>query len=182
VTVNEALATCGMRLSLGDELRVDDKTIYWEEVLKSKSEVVANGGAIGDVSAKHLYIKLWKPRGVECTANISVKNNVMSRFGFDLLRPRVFTVGRLDKDSSGLLLLTSDGDWANKIQNKSSGIIKRYEILTSSAISDSMIDVLRNGVDIRLEKRNSGGDIKKYLFTTLPCKVERLDIPDYKDR
>jgi pseudouridine synthase len=169
-----------MRLTLGDQLKVDDEAISWEDALKLKRS--GGAGVVTTNASRHLYIKLWKPRGVECTGNTSVKNNVMSRFGFDLLRPRVFTVGRLDKDSSGLLLLTSDGEWANKIQNKSNGIIKRYEILTSRAISDSDIDVLRNGVDIWLEKRDSKGDMQNYLFTTHSCKVERFNYPNYKDR
>lgn len=56
---------------------------------------------------KFVYVKYWKPMGVTCTSDPSDPSNVIAAGGFNLFPQRLFTVGRLDKDSTGLLLLTS---------------------------------------------------------------------------
>ena len=62
-----------------------------------------------------VYLKYWKPKGVVCTADKAVKNNIIKAGGFDLFPQRLFTVGRLDKDSTGLIILTSDGRVNNAV-------------------------------------------------------------------
>jgi 23S rRNA pseudouridine2604 synthase len=54
-----------------------------------------------------MYLKYWKPEGVTCTSDLSDRNNIISFGKFNTLSQRVFTVGRLDKESTGLILLTS---------------------------------------------------------------------------
>jgi len=74
-----------------------------------------------------VYLKYWKPKGVTCTADKTVKNNIIKTGGFDLFPQRLFTVGRLDKDSTGLIILTSDG----RVNNA----VKQYDVLSFKNVS-----------------------------------------------
>src|SRR6056297_2781176 len=106
VQVNGETAEPGQRVSEGDDVRVD------EEVLVGPKEKI--------------YIKLNKPAGYTCTnRKFSGEKNV-----FDLVpsKEKLFVVGRLDKDSRGLVLLTNDGDWANQLSHPSFGCEKEYEV------------------------------------------------------
>ena len=78
---------------------------HWEEAAEAKKE--APSAALENRS--FIYVKYWKPVGVTCTSDPSDKTNIIKAGQFDLFPQRLFTVGRLDKDSTGLILLTSDG-------------------------------------------------------------------------
>ena len=92
VTVNQNLATLGLILKPEDQVRVDGKSIT------SRPEKI--------------FLLYHKPVGVVCTHDSSVKNSLENRVDYP---QRVFAVGRLDKDSEGLLLLTNQGEAVNKI-------------------------------------------------------------------
>ena len=78
---------------------------HWEGAAEAKKE--APSLALEDRS--FVYVKYWKPVGVTCTSDLNDKTNIIKAGQFDLFPQRLFTVGRLDKDSTGLILLTSDG-------------------------------------------------------------------------
>jgi 23S rRNA pseudouridine2605 synthase len=100
---------------------------------------------IGDI-VKHVVLLMNKPRGYLCTN--------LDEFGgqtiFELVPPpfntqRLFCVGRLDKDSEGLLIITNDGILANKIMHPSGGIVKRYEVTLNRAYDPSLTPKLLKG-------------------------------------
>lgn len=105
VTINGCAAPAGSRVSPGDIVRLDGQMQHWSlsaEAKAQRPERVLEERAF-------VYVKYWKPVGVTCTSDPKDSSNIIKAGQFDLFPQRLFTVGRLDKDSSGLILLTSDG-------------------------------------------------------------------------
>ena len=103
------------------------------------------------------YILLYKPRGIVCTADPREPMNVVDYLG---LPYRVFPVGRLDKDSEGLLLLTTDGEIVNRLLRAAGGHEKEYEVTIDRPVSAEFLEKMMGGVPI--------------LDTvTLPCRARR---------
>ena len=104
-----------------------------------------------------VYILLNKPIGVVCTADPREPMNVVDYLNYPI---RIFPVGRLDKDSEGLLLLTSDGEIVNRLLRAAGGHEKEYEVVIDRPITPEFIRKMSSGVPI--------------LDTvTLPCRVRR---------
>jgi len=138
VTINGKVAELGDRVMPDDRLTLDGKPIK----LKAKTPVI---------------IAYHKPVGVECTSNQEVEDNIIDAVGYS---ERVFHIGRLDKMSEGLILLTNIGDIVNKILRARFFHEKEYLVQTNAPISDEQIKQLRAGVSL------SDG-------TTRPCQVTR---------
>ena len=128
VKVNKVIVTnLGMQIDeLNDSIEVNDKVIYKEE--------------------KKVYIMLNKPEGYITTNSEQFGRKATS----DLIKEdiRVFPIGRLDKDTEGLLLFTNDGEFANYMMHPSHLIKKTYIVTTDSNITSEKINKLKNGVDI----------------------------------
>ena len=104
-----------------------------------------------------VYILLNKPIGVVCTADPREPMNVVDYLNYPI---RIFPVGRLDKDSEGLLLLTSDGEIVNRLLRAAGGHEKEYEVVIDRPVTPEFIQKMSSGVPI--------------LDTvTLPCRVRR---------
>ncbi|MFA7184186.1 MAG: pseudouridine synthase [Victivallales bacterium] len=110
-------------------------------------EVVCNGKKI--FFQKKIYILLNKPRGFICTAD----DPHAPQKAVDLIKLppehsdiRIFSAGRLDKDSEGLLIFTNDGDYAEKIMHPRYGILKTYEVKTAAEIPAEILNRLRGGI------------------------------------
>lgn len=123
------------------------------------------------------YIKYWKPRGVTCTTDRTISSNIIDdllrRRGYEP-RHRVFPVGRLDKDTSGLILLTSDGRLPNGALRGKYKQPKTYHVLVNKAMDENDLLKLRDGVVITTVAQRDGNRAKPLTAKTLPCKVERL--------
>ena len=106
---------------------------------------------------ENVYLLLNKPRGIVCTADPREPMNVVDYLGYP---SRVFPVGRLDKDSEGLLLLTSDGEIVNRVLRAAGGHEKEYEVQIDRPVTPEFVRRMSEGVTI--------------LDTvTLPCRVRR---------
>lgn len=112
-----------------------------------KHQVSVDGETITAVSSK-TYIAFYKPRGVLSTMSDDRGRRSLGDF-FDLRNERLFHVGRLDKESEGLILLTNDGEWANSLAHPSKGVEKSYEVLVEEVVTRDHLERLRKGV--RLE-------------------------------
>lgn len=125
VTVDGVKATMGMKISKGQIVKVDGKPI------KKVDELV--------------YIVLNKPVGITCTTERDVKGNIID---FVKHKKRIFPIGRLDKDSQGLILLTNDGDIVNKILRAGNNHEKEYLVTVDKVITDEFITKMGSGVKI----------------------------------
>lgn len=123
-----------------------------------EDEVTFNGKVVQAADQK-IVIAFYKPVGIECTSNVDVKDNIISYINFPT---RIFPVGRLDKNSEGLILLTNDGDLSNFILKARYFHEKEYVVTVNKSISQAFLQRMANGVEI--------------LDTmTRPCVVERVD-------
>lgn len=121
--------------------------------------VEVEGRAVGKAE-KHVYYMLNKPVGYITTSDDEKGRPTVSELLADV-PARVFPVGRLDADTSGLLILTNDGDFANRVAHPSNRIEKTYIADVNGHVSDGALRALRGGVDI-------GG------YTTRPAAVNVL--------
>ena len=139
VTVNDIVPEMGTRVSNDDEIRV-------------------NGQLITKKQDAFTYLAFNKPIGIECTTNTTVKQNIVDFINY---HERIFPIGRLDKDSEGLILMTNDGDIVNKILRGSNNHEKEYLVTVNRPITERFIEGMRNGVPIL-------GTVTK------KCKVEQI--------
>jgi len=138
VTVNGGVATLGTQVTDEDIVEVDRKPVARKP--------------------RRIYIALNKPVGIECTTNRSVRANIVD---FVAHSERLFPVGRLDKDSEGLILLTNDGDIVNQILRAEHAHEKEYLVTVDRPLTDAFLAGMAAGVPI--------------LDTvTNPCRVQRV--------
>ncbi|NLY25218.1 MAG: 23S rRNA pseudouridine(2604) synthase RluF [Bacteroidales bacterium] len=141
VTINGVVAEMGSKVSPADEIRLNGKLIAGKE-------------------NKHVYITFNKPRGIVCTTDTRrERNNIIDYINHP---ERIFPIGRLDKDSQGLILLTSDGDIVNKILRAGNNHEKEYFVTVKQPITKPFIYKMSNGVPIL-------GTVTK------KCFVEQID-------
>ena len=138
VTINNAVAKLGDQVSPEDVIARDGQRIPWGQ--------------------SRIYIKYHKPVGVTTTSEAHVPRNIIREIGHS---ERIFPIGRLDKDSSGLILLTNDGDIVNEILRTEFGHEREYEVTVDRPYDQAVLDRLAAGVVILDSK-------------TKPCRVERL--------
>jgi 23S rRNA pseudouridine2604 synthase len=125
VTVNGLKPELGTKVSSLDEIKIDGKP------LKSKREPV--------------YIAFNKPRGVTSTTDLKDANNIIDFINYP---ERIFPIGRLDKDSQGLIFLTNDGDIVNKILRAGNNHEKEYLVTVEYPLTPEFISSMGNGVSI----------------------------------
>ena len=113
----------------------------------SDNDIIAvDGKVVGERKERHVYIALNKPRGIVCTTDRKVeKDNIVDFVGHP---QRIFPIGRLDKPSEGLILLTSDGDIVNKILRARNNHEKEYIVKVDQAIDQKFISKMSNGIPI----------------------------------
>lgn len=138
VTINGVVAVLGSQAEQGDDVRV-------------------NGRRIGE-QRRHVYIALNKPVGITSTSESHIKGNIVDFVGHS---ERIFPIGRLDKDSEGLILLTNDGDVVNPILRSEGKHEKEYIVTVDKPLTEAFVRGMSQGVKVL-------GSL------TLPCKVTRV--------
>ncbi len=121
-------------------------------------KIVVKGKQVAKPSAKRVYLAYHKPVGIICTSDPKAKDNIIDAVKFP---ERVFHVGRLDVASSGLILLTNDGDVVNKILRAEGKHEKEYVVTIDRTVTPEFIQTMSTGVEIMGRK-------------TLPAKVQKL--------
>lgn len=125
VFINGEIAVLGSKVRRDDLVKVD-------------------GELINKIEEK-IYIAFNKPLGIECTGNQKVKNNIIDYINFN---KRLFTIGRLDKDSEGLILLTNNGDIVNNVLRAENKKEKEYLVTLNKKMDKDFIQKMRSGVRI----------------------------------
>jgi 23S rRNA pseudouridine2604 synthase len=138
VSVNGSVAELGTQVTAADEVLVDGRPLA--------------------ARPHRLYIALNKPVGIECTTNRSVRDNIVDFVGH---AERLFPVGRLDKDSEGLILLTNDGDIVNAVLRAEHEHEKEYVVTVDRPVTDAFLSGMSAGVPIL-------GTVTK------PCRTRRV--------
>ncbi|WP_394121573.1 pseudouridine synthase [Planococcus donghaensis] len=145
VTINGNPAELGSKVETGDEVRVDGKIIEQPK-------------------QQYVYLALNKPVGITSTTERHIEGNIVD---FVNHPERIFHVGRLDKDSEGLILLTNDGDIVNEILRAENEHEKEYIVKVDMPITESFLAKMEEGVEILDTK-------------TLPAKADKLSTYTFK--
>jgi 23S rRNA pseudouridine2604 synthase len=144
VTCNGKSAGLGVQVADGDEVRIDGRLI--------------------GVKKAPVYLALNKPVGIICTTETHIKDNIIDHVGYE---DRIFPVGRLDRDSEGLILLTNDGDIVNEILRSENNHEKEYIVAVDRPITNLSLRMMEDGVKIMGER-------------TKPSKVVRIDASRFR--
>ncbi len=149
--INNYIAKCGICSrrqadKLIDEKRVAINGILCEKGTKvEKDDIVSVDGIPIVYKKKNVLIVFNKPVGIECTTNTKVEGNIIDFINYPR---RIFPIGRLDKDSEGLILLTNDGDIADKILKARNYHEKEYIVTVNKDISLDFLTGMSEGVNI----------------------------------
>lgn len=143
VTINGEVAILSSTVDDGDEVRLNGK------IIESKNDFVV--------------LLFNKPKGITCTTELKVKDNIIDYINYP---ERIFPIGRLDKDSEGLILLTNNGDLVNECLRVENGHEKEYVVHVNKEVTDDFIEKMSQGVRIFNPVTN------KHVVT-LPCDIKK---------
>src|SRR5437867_5043790 len=128
------------------------------------ADVVTVDGRVVSHRPPPVYLAYHKPVGVTCTTEPHVAGNIVHAVGYP---ERIFPIGRLDKDSSGLILLTNDGDIVNRILRAEFGHEREYVVTVDRPYPPSFLKQLEKGVLVLSE-------------TTRPCRTKKVDATTFR--
>jgi 23S rRNA pseudouridine2604 synthase len=135
----------GKKPEMGQQVHDDDQVLIDGKAIKAKP--------------KKFYIALYKPVGITSTTDLKDPTNIVDYMKYP---ERIFHIGRLDKDSEGLILMTNDGDIVNEVLRAENGHEKEYIVKVNRPITEDFLKAMASGVEI--------------LDTeTLPCKIKKIN-------
>ncbi|MDR0952118.1 MAG: 16S rRNA pseudouridine(516) synthase [Oscillospiraceae bacterium] len=124
-----------------------------KELIKSGRVQLLDGEVFLDgkrlEAEEHLYLMLNKPEGFVCATEDKREKTVLELLGEGLSRKELFPVGRLDKDTTGLLILTSDGAFAHAVTHPKKHIFKEYELFTAEPMTAADSEAILGGIELR---------------------------------
>lgn len=151
------------RLLEQKRVTIDGKTAGLGEQVHAGQTLCVDGTEIC-AKRERIIIAFHKPAGVVCTSSKKDKNNIIDYIRFD---ERIYPVGRLDKDSTGLILLTNDGELTDRILRSKNGHEKEYVVTVSRPLRKEVLDAMAQGVPI--------------LDTmTKPCQIDMIDEKSFR--
>lgn len=150
VSVNGETGIIGQDVNENDKVYVDGKPL--------------------EINENNVYIILNKPKGITCTTERHIEGNIID---FVNHTERIFPVGRLDKDSEGLIILTNDGDIVNKILREGNDKKKEYIVTVNKSITSNFIRSMSEGVKIY-------NPVKNEYTVTQKCDVSKINDRTFK--
>ena len=165
IRLNKYLSTCGYCSRREADRLLEQGRVSIDGIPAGLGDKVMSGQCIcvdGEPVVKNtdqVVIAFHKPAGVVCTSSKRDRDNIIDYIGF---KERIYPVGRLDKDSTGLILLTNDGELTDRILRGKNGHEKEYIVKVDRPIKGKVLEAMRQGVPI--------------LDTiTKPCQVKKID-------
>ncbi|MCF0128561.1 MAG: pseudouridine synthase [Pseudobutyrivibrio sp.] len=140
---------------------VDGQVAQMGQKVTGSETIVYEGKTIGNKRDDFVLIAFNKPKGIVCTASKKDKNNIVDFINYPV---RIYPVGRLDKDSHGLILLTNQGELVNKIMRASNCHEKEYVVRVNKELTKDFLESMKKGVYL-----------EELETTTRPCKIKRID-------
>lgn len=179
--INRYLAECGLasrrkceNIILSGEVAVNGKTVTDLATQVGYGDNVTVGGKKVTPPRKHVYLLVNKPKG--CVTTVSDdkgRKTVMDIVRADYPNVRLFPIGRLDYDTEGMLILTTDGDLCNRLTHPASEIKKVYSARVEGEVSENDLARIRNGVEIDGKKtKKCSAHIVRYDGKTRQTTVE----------
>ena len=162
IRVNGRPAVAGQRIMDEDVIKIDGRTVT------------------ADLKGEPVLLAFHKPRGIVCSTSSNDRaTNIIQYINYP---GRIYPVGRLDKESEGIILLTNRGELVNLINRARYGHEKEYIVTCRRKVTDDFLRQMRDGVEITIpvidavekDRSNAGG--REYIrLTTRPCEVRRID-------
>lgn len=159
--LNKFLSSCGVAsrrkcddIILSGVVAVNGKTVNeLGTIINEKKDKITVGGKVVKLPSSFVYIKLNKPKGYACTASDEKGRKTI----YELVdcEERLFSIGRLDYDTEGLIILTNDGDFANQVAHPRYSMEKEYRVTVEGEIKESELAVMRKGVVVEGERMPS---------------------------
>lgn len=158
IRLQKFIAQCGLAsrrraedMILQGKVKINGKTAVLGDKVTSADKVTVSGKRIVIPKTRNRYIMLHKPRGYITTMNDERGRKCVA----ELVRnvgERVYPIGRLDKDSEGMLIFTNDGEFANKVMHPRNSVYKYYRVTVRPSISEEQLVKLETGVTIDGQK------------------------------
>lgn len=140
------------------KIQVDGHTAFVGERITKEQYITVNGIPVGE-KPREIVIAFNKPKGIVCTSSVKEKNNIVEYLHFPT---RIYPVGRLDKDSTGLILLTNDGELTDRILRGKNNHEKEYLVTVQKPLRPEIVRAMEQGVPIM-------------DTMTRPCQIIQID-------
>ena len=151
------------RLIQQSKVTINDKIAVLGDQVSDQDKIKVNGRPINP-HRDYVYIALNKPVGITSTTDQSIKGNIVDFMNYP---KRIFHIGRLDKDSEGLILMTNDGDIVNQILRAENAHEKEYIVDVDKEVTTDFLNKMASGVPIL-------GKVTK------PCKLSKISSKQFK--
>lgn len=152
-----------IRAIASGNLSVNGEAIY-ENIVFDETSEIRYCGELRKPGMPFLYIAFYKPRGIETTHNPDIAANLGTVFQFER---HLGFAGRLDKESEGLLILTNDGKYIQRLSSPAYEKEKEYLVTIQGEVNDEFVRKIREGVDIR-------------ICITKPCFAEKISAHEFR--
>ena len=160
VLINSTKARVGQQVFIGDKVVFNGKVV----MLRKKEDLI--------------ILAFNKPIAITCTTDLDIKDNIIEYINY---KERIFPIGRLDKDSQGLIFLTNNGDIVNKILRASNNHEKEYVVTVNKPITDQFINSMSSGVPVlgrvtkkSLVKKEGGFTFRITLVQGMNRQIRRM--------
>ena len=174
IRLNKYLSEAGVcsrreadRLIEAGKVLIDGEPARMGQRVQPGQKVQVGDTILGGEKEEQILLAVYKPPGVICTTDRREKSNIVDYVGYP---SRIYPIGRLDKDSEGLILMTNDGSLVNRMMRSTNHHEKEYLVRVNKPVTDAFLQKMASGVRIRKVEK---GEVLLDAVTR-PCEVEKL--------